>query len=346
MSNITCAISGIKFTCSGLDNISIPHTAGYFHPVFALEHKQLHSLYSAHSAGKLTAKDSYLLFMALVHSSGKVHWKHPASLDPSSPKTIALIENNISQMLSVLAQTDSIRHPSFKQPEFKVTYENCQLIQIGNWIEAWQENIEDFKYGQADLKQMQDLQVVENELSKLILSGESPERYAHIVAKWASQAAEFPPHLDELYQRTIRSCFNITKMFNTPLTLLKEIKDYCECNIEAGSIHFHSLSGVLKEGIKRNTDYLGGSSLALGYTLLPTEDQTPQGKQAELKNQAEVAALAAKAPSKKPVRTDYITSLDFLKAELAYRVALGAAKTAASQAVAAENKETKPEENL
>ena len=41
----------------------------------------------------------------------------------------------------------------------------------------------------------------------------------------------------------------MTKMFNTPLVLLKEIKDYCECNIEAGSIHFHTLIQVLQEGI-------------------------------------------------------------------------------------------------
>jgi len=329
MANITCAISGIRFSCSGLDSISIPHTAGYFHPVFALEHKELHSLYSSHCRGKLTAKDSYLLFMALVHSSGHIDWKHPATIDPNSPKTISLIENNLSQMLSILSQTDAIRHPSFQQPKFKVTYENCHLIQIPNWIEAWQDNIDDFKYGRADLKQQQDLQEVENSLSKLILSGDSPERYAHVIANWASQAAEFPADKDELYQKTIRSCFNITKMFNTPLALLKEIKDYCECNIEAGSIHFHSLSAVLKEGISRNLDYLGGSSLALGYTLLPSEDMSPACKKAELKNQAEVAALAAKAPETKPVRADYATSLDFLKAELAYRVALNASKQAA-----------------
>jgi hypothetical protein len=218
------------------------------------------------------------------------------------------------------------------------------MIQIANWIEAWQENIDDFKHGRADLRQIQDLQEVENKLSKLILSGEPPERYSTTIAAWASQAAEFPPASDELYQRTIRSCFNITKMFNTPLSLLKEIKEYCECNIEAGSIHFHTLSAVLKEGIKRNTDYLGGSSLALGYTLLPAEDLTPESRAAELKNQAEVAALAAKAPESKPVRADYASSLDFLRAELAYRVALGQAKQAA--ALATTTKPSNPEDNL
>ncbi len=332
MAKITCAISGVRFSCSGLDSISIEHTAGYFHPVFALPVKSLYPLYTQHCKGYLSSRDSYLLFLAFIHATEQVKWTHPVALNPSSPKTIALIENNLAQAIRVLEQTAAISHPSFSQPSFKVTYENCQLVQISNWIEAWQENIDDFKHGRADLRQLQDLQAIENKLSRLILSGEKPERFSTTIAAWASQAAEFPPELDELYQRTIRSCFNITKMFNTPLTLLKEIKDYCECNIEAGSIHFHTLSQVLKEGIKRNTDYLGGSSLALGYTLLTSEAATPEQKERELKNQAEVAALAAKAPEVKPVRADYPTSLDFLKAELAYRVAVSRKKAEARSA--------------
>jgi hypothetical protein len=323
MANFTCAISGLRFKTSGLESVSVSSGAGYFHPVFALQTKQLYSLYSKHCRGQLTNADSYLLFLAFLHSSSKIEWQSPATLDPAAPKTISLIENNLSQLLSVLEQTDAIAHPSFKQPSFIVTYENCQMHQIPYWIEAWEENIDDFKQGRADLRELQDLQEVENKLSNLILSGEKPEHYAHIIASWSAKAADFPPHKSERWQKTIRSCFNINKMFNTPLSELKEIKDYCECNIEAGSIHFHSLMNVLKEGIGRNLDYLGGSSLALGYTLLSTESISLDQKKAELKNAAEVAALAAKAPTNKPVRVDYASSLDFLRAELAYRVALG-----------------------
>lgn len=319
MARITCAISGIRFNCSYLEGITIPHTEGYFHPIFALPYTQLHHLYSKHCKGELTSNDSYLLFMAFIHSSGKVEWVHPSTCNPNDANTKKLIENNLAQLIQVLEHTGIIRHPSFKQPSFRVTYENADLRQISNWIKEWADNIEVFRSGKADMRQQEDLQKVENRLSYLILSGEKPERFSHVIASWANQAAEFPEDKAELYMKTIRSCFNINKMFNTPLSLLKEIKEYCESNIEVGSIHFHTLSHVIKEGISRHVDYLGGSSLALGYTLLPSLSE--KGKEAELKNAAEIATLASKAPATAPQEKDYSTSLEFLRAKLAYRVA-------------------------
>jgi len=322
MAQVTCAISGIRFKVSCLEHISIDHTAGYFHPIFALPHKQLHQLYAAHCKGKLSQVDSYLTFLSLINYTGKVDWQHPVTLDPAKPITRTLVENNISQLVRVIEQTDCIRHPSFTQPSFKVTYENSRMIQIANWIKAWEENLSDWKAGRASLREAQSLQAVENKLTHLIYGGSSPAHYSHVVADWADKAAEFPPHRAEEWKKVIRSCFNTTKMFNTPLSLIKEIKDYCECNIDVGSVHFHTLMEIFNEGIARNTDYLGGSSLALGYTLLPTTSAAGKQQQAaELKNAAEVAALAAKAPATEPVKSDYSTVVDYLRAKLAYRVA-------------------------
>lgn len=323
MSRITCAISGIRFNTSFLDSISIPHTVGYFHPIFAVEHKTLYHLYSKHCKGELTSNDSYLLFLAFLHSSGQVDWLHPVALNPNDSSTKRLIQNNLSQLISVLEKTGLISHPSFKQPSFNVTVDNCFLGQIPNWILAWESNILDFQQGRADIKTIRSLQEVENRLSHLILSGEKPERYAHVIASWAEQAADFPLDKTEGWKKTIRSCFSITKMFNTPLVELKEIKDFCECNIEVGSIHFHSLMNVLKEGIHRHVNYLGGSALALGYILLevPPEKDTLKHRANEAKNNAELLTLAANAPESYPIESDYPTSLAFLKAKLAYRVA-------------------------
>lgn len=319
MAKVTCAISGIKFSCSYLP-INLDHTAGYYHPIFAVKTKTLHGLYVRHTKGELTATDSYLTFLAFLHSSDQITWRHPATLDPNSTVTRRLVENNLHQLIRVLEKTNCIFHPRFTQPSFTVTYENSGLQQIHNWIKAWEDNLTIFENGIADKEDRESLQKIENRLSNLILSGEKPEKFAHIIASWASKAAEFPVEQDETYQKTIRSCFNMTKMFNTSLALLKEIKEYCESNIEAGSIHFHTLSAVLKEGIRRHHDYLGGSSLALGYTLLPTAD-TVEARDLEAKNTAEVAALAAKAPATTPARVDYDTDLDFLRAKLAYRIA-------------------------
>lgn len=326
MARITCAISGIRFNTSFLDDLSIPHTAGYFHPVFALTYSSLHHLYTKHTRGELSPNDSYLLFLAFLHSSDQIKWIVPASLNPNTPATRSLIENNLAQLIRVLEKTGIISHPSFKQPSFRVTAEGSFLEQVPNWIRAWGDNIEDFYTGRASIREQEDLQVMENKLSKLILSGESPEKFAHVIASWASKAAEFPPLRKDEWEKTIRSCFNITKMFNTPLSLLKEIKNYCECNIEIGSIHFHTLSHVLKEGISRHVDYLGGSSLALGYTLLETPLSGTEREKQEAKNDAELLALVANAPETYPQQEDYPTSLEFLRAKLAYRVAVNMRK--------------------
>lgn len=327
---ITCAISGIRFDTSYLEGISISHTEGYFHPVFALPYRNLHHLYSQHCKGELTCNDSYLLFLAFLHSSGKVSWNHPATLKPTDANTKKLVENNLRQLIKVLEKTAIIKHPSFRQPEFKVTFDTSSLEQIPNWITAWNNNITFFQKGIQDIRIAHSLQEVENKLSYHIISGADPQKYSAIIAKWASQAAGFPLDKNEEWQKVIRSCFNMTKMFNTPLALLKEIKEYCEANIEAGSIHFHALSDVLKEGISRHVDYLGGSGLALGYTLLPTLDSVEkEGKkefvplksiQAELRHTKELLTIASNATVEEPKVTDYPDNLSYLKAKLAFRV--------------------------
>ncbi len=315
---ITCAISGIKFDTSFLESTSISHTAGYFHPIFAVSYTQLHHLYTAHTKGLLTCNDSYLLFMAFLHSSGQVEWKHPATVSPTHQRVKSLVENNLKKLITVLEKSAIIQHPSFSQPSFSLSIDNADLTQIPSWITAWGDNLTDFCTRRADLRQLEDLYKVESRLSKLILGGERPEEYTAVIASWASKCAGFPTDKDEEWKRIIRSCFNTTKMFNTPLALIQEIKAYCELNIESGSIHSHTLYSVLKTGIKHHIDYLGGSPSGIIYTLLPVE--TSKASTEEQKAKADLAVMAANAPLSAPVEKDYPNSIDFLKARLAFRV--------------------------
>lgn len=315
---LTCAISGISFQVPYMDAIVISHTEGYYHPIFAAPYNTLCKLYSMHTKGMLDPTDSYLLFLAFLHSSEKITWNVPVALTPTAASTKKLIQNYLAQLVGVLHKTHCISHPSFKQPAYTVTKDNCDLHTVKHWIDSWNENIEFFQAGRISQREYEALTKTENKLTKLILSGEDPKDYSHVIAKWASQAAEFPPNKDEYWKRTIRSCFNISKMFSTPLTDLKQIKDFCECNIEAGSIHFHTLIKVLNEGISRHIDYLGGSSLALGYTLLPNPTSIA-AKEALKKNDEAILQLASKAPDSCPVESDFSSQLDFLKARIAYR---------------------------
>lgn len=321
MAKITCAISGITFSCNHAP-CTLQAVDGYFHPIFALPYKKLYGLYSKHCKGELTPTDSYLLFLSFLHSTEQITWKHPATCKPTDSSTISLIENNLGQLIRVVEATGIIRHPSFKQPSFTCTLDSSDLHSISNWIAAWQENIQDFTTGARDQRLYESLQKLENKLSYYLKSGLSPERYAFAVAAWADRAAEFPAPKRELWMKTIRTCYNSSKMFSTPLDRLREIKAYCEENIEAGSIHSFSLMQTLKEGISRHTDYLGMNPIALGYTLMPIDSSV---------NDAAVEAVKSKATLEAPSRLDYQSDGDFLRARLRYRVASITAITASKK---------------
>ena len=326
MAKITCAISGIRFECSYLNTLEIEHTAGYYHPIFAAPYSTLYKLYTAHTKGYLKPADSYLLFLAYLHSSGQVEWGYPLTLDPKSASTKQLVENNIRQLIAVLEKTATVQLSSFSQPSFVTSYDNCRLETVHNWIEAWEENLSDFKNNRADMIEIEALSKIERKLGKLILSGEPPEGYSKTIAHWANKAATFPYDKEEEYIAAITSCFNTNKMFNTPLATLKEIKDYCECNIAAGSIHFHTLMLVLKEGIFRHHDYLGGSILSLGYEVLPSLASLEDKQELAAKQEKAAATLEAirnSASTAAPVATDYPDSLSYLRARLAYRSSKG-----------------------
>lgn len=315
MARIYCAISGLSFSCEHGPLTILPED-GYFHPMFALPYKKLYTLYSKHCNGELTETDSYLLFLAFLHSTDQVHWNRPVTAKPRDSATIALIENNIHQLIRVIELTGAITIPSFKQPSFSVNKDNCSLEQIPNWILAWENNITAFRENYASQRTHEDLVKLENRIQYFLSSGTDPKSYATLVANWANKAAEFPYHKEEYWCKIIRSCFNDSKMFSTPIADIREVKEYCEQNIEAGSIYFHALMSTLREGSARHTNFLGLGSTAsnsLGYTLLPSDTT---------KDQTEVEAIIAKAPVEAPIRADYESDLAFIRAKLRYRVAI------------------------
>jgi len=323
VAKINCAISGLPFETSYITTLRISHTVGYKHPIFFASQTDLYKLYNAHTHNRLTPIDSYLLFLAFLDSSDQIVWTSPATRNPTDNKTIQLIENNISQLVHVLEKTNLISSKSFTQPSFRVTFDTSSLEAVPNWIAAWEENLTDFKIGRADNTLQEALYKVEKTLSYLLSNDIEPENYSKILADWACKAGIFPADKAELYKKTIASCYNPAKMFATPLPLLKEIKDYCECNIDIGSVHFYTLMKVLKAGVARHLDYLGlDASLARGYTLLPSLSK----KEADTKNAASISSILSSAPQEEPLRIDYPDAGDFIRAKLAYRLVLNKRK--------------------
>lgn len=316
MAKVTCSISGIEMSISHV-SMTLPYTAGYTHPIFHLPHKHVYTLYKKHCTGQLNQTESYLTLLALLNLTRQVKWRVPCTLNPTAASTVKIVESNMRQIAEVLELTNTITIPSFKQPSYIISLDTCQLGSLPAWIRAWRDNIERFKSGRQSLRQQEKLQHVENKLSYMIKSGVHKREYSHVVASWAAKAADFPKQHTEEWTKIIRSCFSTEKMFATKLETIKEIKAYCEENIEVGSIHYHALMENIKEGISRHNDFLGMPTGGLGYTLLNLDTT---------KNELEVETIVAKAPVDKPIRTNYTSELDFLKAKLAYAVSSNAAK--------------------
>jgi len=320
MARITCPISGIKFKCEHVP-MSIASN-DYAHPIFYLPQRKLLGLYTTYTKGNLTDTDSYLLFLALLHSTGNVSFSVPAT---QTNQTQFIIAANIAQLVRVMWQTDSIVHPSFRQPSYVVREDTADLSNIKLWIGAWSKNIIDFKQGLDRLSDLEKLTKIEKKLTKLIFTPEAGNiKLAAAAADWADKAAVFPKHKRETWKGIIRKCYNLSAMFSTPKKELMELKSYCEENLEVGSVHFHTLMNILKTGIANHNDFLGLGALEgttkakdCGYTLLETDNT---------KNEAALLDIISNAPIEAPIESNYQSKLAYLRAKLAYKQATKVSK--------------------
>ena len=316
MSEIICGISSIPFKCQHIPIRLIKREVN--HPIFYVDQKRLLGLYSKYVKNHLTDIDSYLLFLALLKSTDSVIFTYPAIPTAQTPRIVA---SNIAQLTRVIWQTNAILTPSFKQPKFRITRETQDLSNVAMWIKSWEKNIVDFKAGIDSRAAEKRLQDAEDKLFKVIHSPESGnEKLAAAVADWANKAAEFPAHKREEWIKIIRKCYSLQSMFSVDKAVLYEIRDYCESNLEVGSVYYYHLMRTIRAGIINYNSFLGmGTSLDLdiakddpGYRILKNERELEEVRLAE---------IAEKAPEKEPRRLDYPNQLAFLRAKLAWRTA-------------------------
>lgn len=309
MATAICAISGLELRIPHVP-MQLPAQAGYYHPIFTLQQRFLWRLYKQHCAGELSKEESYLLFLALLNSTDAIRWRATCGLHADMTSAVKLVERNINQLVRVINLTNQITTPAFKQPKFTVTLDTCMLGTVKNWIEAWSNNIDEFKLGRIRNKLRDSLVRTENRLTYFIRSGMEPSKYAGIVASWAAKAADFPAAYREQWIATIKKCFDKETMFRTNPDELRAIKEYCLTNIPSGSIHTHALYEQLNEGLKLHYNYLGMSSVALGYTIIDGD---------ATKNESVLAAVVASAPIDCPQPHQFSSKLEYIKAKLAYQ---------------------------
>ena len=308
-----CTISGVAFTIPEFNKFNVVNSG--IHPIFYTNYSNKCELYSEYTKGRLLPFESYLLFVAFLDETGLVIWDTPLTCNPNSTSIQTIIANYFNQLIEVVNKSAIIKHPSFKQPAFKVTIHNSELQNIGNWIKSWQENIESFMQRKASQREMESLVKLENRLKRLILANEDPRRYGHILAQWADKSAPFPHEVRKKWYAIIHSCYNSEKMFSTPLVELRALLDHCECKIEVGSLYYKTLIATIKRGIHNHTDYLGIGDLG------ELQKASNSSVAATAITDSKLTEIAMNAPTKEPVKADYPTLAEYLTAKSAWMVA-------------------------
>ena len=131
--NIKCQYSGITFKVEHFNTFNSTKQNTFIHPIFQLETRQL--LYSAQNWRKssFSETEQKLFFLALLNKTDAIIWKHPAS--PS----LKIINRNIVPLIKLMGAKDIIQHQKIQLPKYTIVEETCELLNLHNWINAWQD---------------------------------------------------------------------------------------------------------------------------------------------------------------------------------------------------------------
>jgi hypothetical protein len=108
MAKVTCSKSGTYFSCEFMPFALT--SKDLVHPLFHTPQKKLLSLAGVWSAGKLSATESYLLFLSLLDSTSLVQWRSHAQY---TEKTDQIIANNMHGLIDIIGKINLIQHPNF-----------------------------------------------------------------------------------------------------------------------------------------------------------------------------------------------------------------------------------------
>ena len=325
MAKILCGYSSIEFSCEHLP-LSL-YSREVTHPLFHVSKKKLLSLAAQWSTGKLTPTESYLTYLSLLHSTGLIEWRTPASY---TSKTNAIIANNMEQLIHIVGKIDVIKHPSFVLPHFVIGTDTSNLENSYHWIQIWNQNFTDWMDNVKDHSNDQELIRREAGLQKLIKSShKNIEDYPKILAAWAATAGDFPTfkvkvngvsmELCDYWESIIIKCAKEETIFQVPESDLRELIEHCEDNIIAeGSIYAMALMKYLRNGAAMQKNYLGlgdidlSSQAGTAYRIL---SPTTSAEDANIQNMIDTA------PTKEPMKHMYPDLISYIKAKGRWTIA-------------------------
>ena len=318
---ILCALSGIEFSCDHFP--ATLHSRESYHPVFDIPQKKLLSYAKRWAEGELTPTDSYLLFLALLNSTGQIEFRVPAQRTTLGDSIIA---QHMEELIQIIGKINVLNPASHAIPKFVISPDTKTLETAHYWIAAWEDCYQEFVSGGIEYRKAKKLADREVSLTRLIRGAEKESNYASSLAEWATIAGDFPDSqlhntsigrvtLSDYWKTIIRKCCRAESIFSIPESDLQELIEHCEENINHGSIFSHALMTLLRTGRDRQKNFLGLGDIDIrsGTYQLLSEDETVED--------ANKLAMIQSAPLEEPKLTAYPNKLAYLKAKAKWDMA-------------------------
>lgn len=318
---ILCKYSGIQFTVEyfpfSLESREVAH------PVFHIPQQKLLSAIAKKYPDGLTPLDSYLGFLAILHSTNRIDWRVPCNYTPSIDSIIA---NNMESLLRIVGITSAIQHPAWTMPGFVITPDTRNLATVHHWIHVWENCFVEFQDGNKRA-QLHDRIVRREQAMERLLKDPSkqPANYANQLAEWAALAGEFPTGtvpvdgkqlpLAEYWKAMIRRAARKEAIFSINDTDLIELIEHCEDAIPHGSIYAHTLMKVLREAQESKKNFLGLGDFDIRTSTYRILDD------ADTAERANILAMIDSAPLEEPKLSNYPSKIAYLRALYKWKAA-------------------------
>lgn len=331
MAHIICAYSSLELHVNHFP-ISLTNRESH-HPIFDAPQRTLFAYARKWAAAELTPTDSYLLFTALLKSSGRVHFRVAARYTAGA--TDSVVANSMEKLLVCLSRMNSINVAGEVFASVAITNESCNMENAKYWIQSWQDNYEDFKENYSFAANAKKLTIREAALERMI---KSPHRdisyYASDLAKWASLAGNFPHGTTEVdglqipisdYWENIIIAAANKRFFTIPRRDLEECAEHCYENIDPGNIFSQKLHAVLDGARNYLAGFLGDISGVGKKSRVPIWN-FPGKEPGAAENDEDIFAanldvVVANAPTEIPIRAKFATNMQYLMAKIRYDAA-------------------------
>lgn len=269
---IVCAYSGLPFSCDHFPATLSDRES--YHPIFDIPQKRLFQYAIKWANRELTDTDKYLLYLALFNSTEQIDWRTNARWTVGITKTI---EQNMEALLRIVGKINLVRHPNFVISRIAITPDTRDLTNSPHWIHIWEQGYEDFTTGYKDAALHDKIAAREQLITKLIKDTNKPiDAYARILADWAEMASAFPSYdvtiegrklpINEYWKQIIVACCKEEKIFLIPKLHIEKLLEYLEENLDGGSSAAFTVFRLIRDGLKKQHNYLGLGAFDLGDT--------------------------------------------------------------------------------